>query len=263
MQIYLIALKTSTERIRFQQAQLAALGLSAEFVDAVTPQSLPDSFTEDYWRTWERPLSPTERACFVSHLQLWQRIAESDAPALVLEDDVILSGTLPAFLQQAAMLRGVEHMSLETRARKKLISSAPMAMCGEVAVHRLYLDRSGAAGYLLWPNGARKLVARSSREAALADAMICRTVELASFQTVPAQLYQADVCRFFGRKDVLQTSSTVSSRIRPDSNRGGLFSLMSYKLRRIRTQIGFGIRTIVKLRSANRVMVFPGKEKIF
>jgi glycosyl transferase family 25 len=260
MKIYVLSLKASVERIQFQLDQFARLAIEAEIVEAITPETLSDQSDESYWRTWERPIKATERACFMSHLGLWKRVAACQNPALILEDDVILSDSISSFLKQVSNLSGVDHLSLETRARKKLISLQSFFTIDSIDVHKLFIDRSGAAAYVLWPSGAHKLITKASSCASLADAMICQASDLASFQAVPAQAYQSDMCDFFGRKNPLHTRSTVSSFTRPNSASDGLLQMLIYKYRRLKAQASIGLRTIKLIGISKRVLVMPYRD---
>ena len=48
------------------------------------------------------------------------------------------------------------HLTFETRGRKKLMSKQGANLCDGIALHELFLDKTGAAAYLLTPIGAKK-----------------------------------------------------------------------------------------------------------
>jgi glycosyl transferase family 25 len=244
MKIYMIALKTSIDRIDFQRKQLESLGLKVEFFDAITPDKLPVSFSELYWRKWERPIKSTERACFLSHWNLWKRIACDNEPSMIFEDDIIISSLLPSFIQSVNKISGVDHLTLESRGKKKLLARKSFIRVGKVCLYRLYWDRAGAAGYILWPSGAQKLVARSQYGASLADAMISQLGDLRSFQSVPALIYQAECSEIFFRENPLPTTSTVSSSLKMDPKSAGIIQFLQYKYRRLMTQLSIRLRIL-------------------
>jgi glycosyl transferase, family 25 len=257
MKIYMIVLSTSIDRINFQRRQLDTLGLKAEFFDAITPYELPVSFPDLYWRKWERPIKPTERACFLSHWNLWERIAFDNQPAIIFEDDVIISSLLPSFIEGVDNISGIDHLTLESRGKKKLLARKILMRIGEVCLHRLYWDRAGAAGYILWPSGAQKLLARSQHGASLADAMISQLNNLRSFQSVPALIYQAECSEIFSRENPLPTTSTVSSFLRINPKKAGLVQFLRYKYRRLMTQLGIGFRVFLFFPWARQCRVEP------
>ena len=43
------------------------------------------------------------------------------------------------------------HLTFETRGRKKLMSKQSANLCDGIALHELFLDKTGAAAYLLTP----------------------------------------------------------------------------------------------------------------
>jgi len=239
MQIFVINLTRSTDRLEFQRRQLGALGLSYERVEAISADEASPMRPEVYWESWERPLMATERACLMSHVAVWERIARSEEPTLVLEDDAVLSRRLPALLRVLEGMTGMDHVSLEVRGRKKLVGRNPRDVAPGLHLLRLYQDRTGAAAYVLWPDGARKLLSRASRGAALADALICSAHELSSWQVEPAQACQLDMCGHYGLGTPMETRSTISPAIpeRPAKSAG-------HNRRRIASQLRMGFRQL-------------------
>ena len=88
------------------EAQLARLGLEAEFVEAVDGLELSDATIKancndqgfDY--TDKRRLSPTEMGCAWSHRNVYKRLINSEEEyALVLEDDAVLTPEIVQFLE--------------------------------------------------------------------------------------------------------------------------------------------------------------------
>ena len=169
MRALVINLAHETKRLAFQTAQAESLRLELEIVPAVSVSQLPGLAGEMNWDRWQRPLRETEKAALLSHRSAWHRVIALGVPTLVLEDDAWLMPNAVPLLLQAERLPGLEHLSLETRGRMKLLGAPHPKL---PTVRRLWLDRTGAAAYLLWPEGARKLVDRSSQVAALADAVL-------------------------------------------------------------------------------------------
>lgn len=261
MRILIINMARETERLAFQERQMRALALPFEIFAAITTDTIPSGIKEAYWQTWERPLRPEERACFLSHRTLWQSIVDTDAPALILEDDALLSKKTPDLLKQLGKLgpnpTHFQHLSLEVRNRKKLISIRPHTSLENGAnIHRLYQDRSGAAAYILWPSGAKLLLNRIKHKAGLADAIICSTPAFGSYQLNPAYAVQFDKCEFYGIDPPFATSSATNYR---SKIRGHSFWQRSrYKIRRINSQIRMGWRRAVNLGRAKRIYLDLG-----
>jgi GR25 family glycosyltransferase involved in LPS biosynthesis len=100
------------------------------------------------WHRWQRPLRTTEMALCASHAAAWRRMLELGRPCLVLEDDAVLASETPGFLTGAEAVAGVDHISLETRARKKLVARRSH---GTLPMRRLYQDRTGSAASIIYP----------------------------------------------------------------------------------------------------------------
>lgn len=255
MKAYVISLQASTERRQFQQAQLSALGVPFEIVDAVSTQGLDAVSPRVATDGWQRWLMPTEVACFHSHLLVWQKIVQDKQPALVLEDDAILSRGLPTFLRWAQELQGLDHISLETRLRKKLIGPL-RALGAELGMAPLYQDRTGAAAYILWPSGAHMLIDHALQHgAALADAFISNLYALQSWQTVPALAVQADVAAEHGIVSPLQTHSYIQANDRKANYPANGAQAILFKTRRISAQLKQALRFVRHIANARRVLV--------
>jgi glycosyl transferase family 25 len=128
-----------------------------------------------------------------------------------------------------------DHISLETRGRKKLLARNPEP---GLPLRRLYLDRTGAAAYVLSPSGAKKLLTRASLARGLADGVICAAHELASFQADPALAIQLDQAWEFGLPTPIEVTSQIGAAPKPD--KGG----PAFRLRRLRAQLEQGLRQL-------------------
>lgn len=236
MRALIINLAVARERMAFQRGQLLALGILWERIEAVMPDTLPVPAENPCWRRWERPLRATEAATLLSHRAAWERVAREDKPMLVLEDDAVLAGGTAGFLEMAASVDDADHVTLETRGRRKLLGRRHESL----PARRLYQDRTGAAAYALWPEGARRLLRRATRRPALADAIICAAYELRSWQAVPALAVQADMCGRYGIQAPIETVSSISGKT---VSRGtGV-----HRLRRAAAQVRMGWRRFVKM----------------
>src|SRR5207249_2273941 len=97
--VFYINVASRLDRRRFMEAQFASLGLSAERIEAATPSEI----SEPDRRAWCDPSRATwmtegEFACNLSHLRAWALILERGLThALILEDDAVLSASLPRF----------------------------------------------------------------------------------------------------------------------------------------------------------------------
>ena len=209
MRVLVINLDHQTERLEFQQRQLRQCGLDMQRVRAVQRDD-PRVQASAYWDSWQRPLSPAERACLLSHRNAWEITLSSNAPCLVLEDDAVLANDTAALLHALQQRDDLDHVTLELRHRKKLLDRHGEPIVPGRVLRRLYLDRTGAAAYVLWPSGARQLLALADRHAGLADGLICECADWRSFQVEPAAAFQLDQCELLGLTAPIQTQSTIT-----------------------------------------------------
>jgi glycosyl transferase family 25 len=104
MRIFVINLARRPDRMAAMAAQLERLGLAYERFDAIdaktadpaelgAPFALQGAMAE---------LTPGDKACTTSHMHLWRRIASGpESHAVILEDDIQLSGAAPKFLSSS------------------------------------------------------------------------------------------------------------------------------------------------------------------
>ncbi len=184
----------------------------------------------------------------------WAQVAALGEPCVVLEDDAVLSSDLPAFFDAVQGLAGVEHISLETRSRKKLLGRKVHA---RAPIRRLYQDRTGPAAYVVWPCGAAKLMAHARRAGAPSDALISSTYGLASWQADPALAVQLDQCAAYGVPQTIPTVSLIDAVGKPPLEAETAAQRRAYRARRIAAQLRMGWRQLRYAGLAKRVHVAP------
>lgn len=197
LDVIVINRQSDLDRLAFMTSQLDSLGIRFYRLDAFTPETLPDDLPRGYWKRGPRPMTPRERACLQSHKTAWEWIANS-GPALVLEDDVILARQVRDILRDLSTTAEIEHLSLEVRAARKTVARKSIPIAHGVAAHRLFFDKTGSAAYILWPSGAKKLLADANRAPAVTDAILCHARGLRSYQASPALAMQLDLAGHYG-----------------------------------------------------------------
>lgn len=238
MKILVINLKKATERRQFQTAQLKSLGLDFEIFDAINADIAHEMRPKAYWRTGQRPLRETEKACFLSHRTCWKKVLETGEPALILEDDALLSDKVPELLKSLKAVQNFDIVNLETRARKIFVGK-PLDTLD--TIRPLYLNKDGAAAYILWPNGARKIIEQSDREVGLADAVLWCNFKLSSFQTYPALAIQSDRCNRYDLPEYLATkSSNAPTNVNFNKRGNSVWEYIKFRSRRFWGQIHLG-----------------------
>ena len=236
VKVYVINLPKDLIRREFQETQLNRLGLDYEVVDAISINDIEPSIYKKHENDWQRPLRNVEVACYYSHQSLWKKIIETNEPALILEDDALLSKCVPDILNYLSTLENVDYVNLEVRGRKKLVANQgiKIPLC-QSQIHRLYLDRTGAAGYVLYPSGAKKLLElESNRGIGLADAQITACYELIGYQVEPAPIIQLDQCEKYNISSPIEVKSNISILEKPDMN---IEKKVFFKIKRIVAQI--------------------------
>ena len=241
MRALIINVATATTRLVLQGAQMEALGLDWERLEAVTPPTLSVPTGDPRWQRWERPMKATEIAVLVSHCMAWERVRVANTPYLIVEDDVLLAAEAPILLQKLKDEGGLDHATLEVRNRRKLVG----ARHPRLPMRRLYQDRTGAAAYVLWPSGARKLLSRAATHPGLADAVICAAYEMSSWQADPALAVQIDQCAIYGIAPPISMESSIGTDS-PPPGRG------IQRFRRIAAQLRMWFRHLSKIAVSER-----------
>lgn len=258
MRTLIINLARSTDRMAFMQGQMARLAMAWERIEAVTPATLSPPPEDPAWHRWQRPMRVTEMALCASHMAAWRRVIALGEPCLVLEDDAVLAASVPAILDRIAALDGLDHVSLETRSRKKLVARR---MHPDAPIRRLWQDRTGSAAYVVFPQGARLLLAHAERAGAPSDALISSTYAMRSWQADPALAVQLDQCAAYGLPQPIATASLIDVVGKPGFPPGTpLARRLAFRARRIGAQLRMGLRHVRRLPGALRRQVPPSAE---
>ena len=89
--ILIINLKTSKDRLEFQKKQFEKLGLPFDVLEAFSVVDLNEEQYQKLGFGWQRPLRKVEVACFLSHQKAWEEVLKRNQPCLILEDDAVLA----------------------------------------------------------------------------------------------------------------------------------------------------------------------------
>jgi len=250
LNIYIINLEKDKERRVFQEDQFKKLGLSYEFIKAINVNDITTLYNV-HKDDWQRPLLKVEVACYFSHQKLWKRIIEEKRPALILEDDALICKELSKILNFCSKLEGVDHISLESVGRKKLLGNKTISILStKFKLSPLIIDRNGAGGYILYPSGAKKLLEQEKKLGiALADAQISGCFKLKSYQLESACIVQMDQCYKYGMTSPIKVKSNISQVKKKKITREKYFL---FKKKRIVHQIKLAFRHFSYLYRAKR-----------
>ncbi|CAA6819308.1 MAG: Glycosyl transferase, family 25 [uncultured Thiotrichaceae bacterium] len=212
MQILVINLPDSTDRLKFQQEQLKRLGLDHEIIRAVSTNYVHEQVHYHLVLGWERPLLRSEVACYFSHHKIWQMVIKRNQPVLVLEDDALLSRHVPGILQALENRTDCDIVNLEVRGKNKTVGKAAQNLLGDYKLLPLFQDQQGAAGYVIWPSGAKQLLEKAKTVSpGPADEFIANTYELKKYQVEPAAVIQLDQCETYDVISSVKTTTTINA----------------------------------------------------
>ena len=138
MQIFVINLPDAVKRRKLQKDQLTKLGLEYTILDATSVEDISQATYKKHYFDWQRPLRKTEVACYFSHRAAWNKVIKSNKPALILEDDAIMSKLLPELLHSLNTIENTDLINLENRSRKKFVSRSSIDIGYNSKLLRLY-----------------------------------------------------------------------------------------------------------------------------
>jgi len=249
VQIFVINLPSTTERRKLQKDQLDKLGLEYKILDATSADDISEATYKKHYFDWQRPLRKTEIACYYSHRSAWEIVIKSRKPALILEDDAILSRWVPELLDNLNEIDNSDLINLENTNRKKFVSRSHLDIDYNSKLLRLYQDRTGAAGYILWPSGANKLIQLEKNSGiGLADAHITACHVLKAYQVEPSPIIQLDQCKIYGVKNTYTKTVSKSTVSVGDKYKGGIYFMM----RRALYQLKLALRQLFILTKSQR-----------
>jgi len=241
MKTLVINLDSAKDRHNFQTQQLSFYNLDYDFLSAISTKDIEPQTYQQHYQDWQRPLKETEVACYYSHRSAWQKVLDDNQPILILEDDALLSKCIVQLLPALEKRQDADLINLENRGRKKFVSKVGESIACNSQLLQLYQDRTGAACYILWPSGAKKLLECEQKNGiALADAHITACHTLNAYQVEPSAAIQLDYCEYYqipNPTNQTLAQSTVSSRFNEKGN-------WLFWLKRIHHQIKLGLRQL-------------------
>lgn len=259
IEILVINLDHEKERMSFQNEQLNSLEVSFERLSAYQIDDQNNPLYQKHYKEWQRPLSLAEVACFLSHKDAWHRVIERDEPMLILEDDALLSNDIKCTLAAMSVLQNIDYVNLEARKqRKKLLSNHSLTSVCDSSLYRMYQGRSGAAGYVLWPSGATKLLQQMNMKGiAIVDKFINENYSLNAYQLEPANIIQLDQCKSYGFKSPLKVRSTIGARVKKAVP---LKDQIRYRFKRFFCECQIGLNYLRNMHRASRRCVLVSKK---
>ena len=164
--VYVINLARSTDRWEHVRRQLDCIGWPYTRFEAVDGDRLAPEQVNRHRRPFPRSatgLSPREVGCYMSHLALWERIADGDdAGAFVFEDDFAACEGLPDVMEAVSGLRfrhpTIVKLTGQIDQWATYFDGGPLTGPFRLAVP--YYVPYNAAGYYITKDAARRLAER-------------------------------------------------------------------------------------------------------
>lgn len=162
MKLYVVNLDSSKDRMAWFDRQTAGQPLDFVRVPAVDGSKISEAELLHYHTLCPitRSISFGELGCFLSHVQIWKRIAAgSDQWAFIGEDDLHLGRDAEWFLSRDDwMPAGVDLVKAETMLTTVEMSSATLGAANGHDLRLLHSFHGGSAGYFLSRAGAARLL---------------------------------------------------------------------------------------------------------
>lgn len=251
MQVFIINLAQETKRRAFQEKQFQALGLKPTFIKAISADDIDDHLYQKHYYDWQRPLRKVEMACYFSHQALWKKIISNNQPALILEDDAILSKELPNILKDLEKCIDIDLLDLEVFNKNKYVAKIGKSLINDYKLFYIHLNSAGAGAYIVYPSGAKKLLSHENKKGiSPADAYISSCHQLKAFQIEPALAMQCVFLESYGLENKykeLAYSATSKGEI---PKRAFIF-----RLKRIYAQIKLGLYKLSLLPVAHKRLI--------
>lgn len=177
VEVFIISLERAEKRRAYMRDLVERLGLTAHFISAVDGQKLTDEQRARYssqraTRVYGCDMTDNEIGCYLSHLQIYQRMVDQGIEtALILEDDISCADDLKAVLQEVmqAPTRGWQVIRLQSTKRSVAQPSTARATGEAVAdvgprtIFRIRTSVLGGCGYLIRRTAAEAMLKRSER----------------------------------------------------------------------------------------------------
>lgn len=162
MKCMVISLQSKPERRTHITQEFSKQGIDFEFFDAITPDQVAKLATRHGLALDGAFLTEGEKACFMSHVCLWQQMIDENLEYLaVFEDDIYLGENAHLFFNDDEWLRvnGLDFVKTETFLQKRKLAKESISTLDQRSLHVLKESHLGAAGYILSQKSAVQLLA--------------------------------------------------------------------------------------------------------
>ena len=179
---YLINLDKDVDRLVFFKSNFDRLGITFERTSAVDGrtfseedyqnfmQKRPRNYNREKHKTWLRG----QMGCFLSHYNVWKKIAEGrENYCAVFEDDIHVSDDLKHLLQSENWIpKNIDLVRLETSTNRVHLSSQPITTYKKRKLYAVKSTSWCAGAYIISRKAALRLVSLSEKYHEPADVML-------------------------------------------------------------------------------------------
>lgn len=261
MNVYVINLDRSPDRLQFMQQQAQVARVAFERIAATDGRKFSDEQRRELLsESYEfQPLNAGEIGVFMSHRQAWTRLLQSGGRhAAVFEDDVLLTASLRDVLTDIDNdPPQFDIIKLETTLRKVVCRREQTRLGKNHGLQQLLSWHGGAAGYVINSKCAKWLLERTAKLADPVDQILFNPIssicsKLNILQLTPAACVQ---------KDILEEASgpVFGTTIDRHVSKDGLFRhgpLIDLR-RMLKKQIERQRRTWLAMKTQNEQLIVP------
>lgn len=156
---YVISLTTAHNRRIHIQNEFDKQAISFEFFDAITPDLIEATCQKLGINLLNNQrLSKGEKACFLSHVCLWQKMLDENMDCLaIFEDDVFLGEHAHLFLDDNKWLENISYDIIKLETWQELVHLGKTSVTiHNRKLHPLKSTHVGACGYIINQSGAKQ-----------------------------------------------------------------------------------------------------------
>ncbi|RYU67848.1 glycosyltransferase family 25 protein [Aliivibrio finisterrensis] len=159
--IYVISLKTATDRRESIQQQFDAIDMDFEFFDAIDGRKGEHSLFEKYNRKKRLrykgcELTKGELGCFASHYLLWEKCVQLNQSIVVIEDDAQLEPNFKDDIEKILNIKKHEYLRLFVNGRYRPFNNLEYHHGFDIVQYKR--GPGATRAYLLYPQAARKFI---------------------------------------------------------------------------------------------------------
>jgi glycosyl transferase family 25 len=233
--VFVINMDDNPDRMARAAAELDRLDIAFTRLSAINGRALPAAELAQVYdpmsnaRRARHPLIASEIGCYLSHIAVWERIADGSAPGgIVLEDDFAADDTLPLVLDALSADDGDWEIAklFSLHRQQRVVARRPLAAEAELVIP--YKVPTTTLGYAIRRGTAARLAARALPVSRPIDEDHKHfwELDLRVVSVMPPPLRFGDVAA--------ETGSIQSTRRRSRSLRGGRAVTQSWRSMRYR-----------------------------